>query len=120
MLPFLCAFALATVLAISWAIALHWVPGRIIIDSQAGTLQRVVKPFFRRRVIVAPLAAWSVRVVYFNEADRQRRVFKRLELRGPSVREVVLFTDLKRGEELAVAFEQVHRALGSYNAEIAH
>lgn len=117
-LPVVIVLALLTLASACWLISLYAAPGRIAIDIDAGTLSRALRPFFRLRVVIAPLSAWSVHLVYYNEADRARRVFKRLELRGPQHNEVLLFADFKRGEELAAGFERIHRALANYNAEI--
>jgi len=118
-LPIVIILALLTLGAAAWLVSLYAAPGRIAIDIEGGTLLRALRPFFRLRVITAPLSAWSVHMVFYNEADRARRVFKRLELRGPQHNEVLLFADFTRGEELAAAFERIHRNLADYNAEIA-
>lgn len=109
---------LAAVLALVWLVSLYVSPGHLIIDGVAGKLQRIRRRYVRRLIVDAPLGEWNVRLVFFSDEHRDSGVFKRIELEGPDFSEVLLFADLRHGEQLARALESVSSALGRFDVDV--
>lgn len=91
------------VVGLAWLVSLYARPGRLCVDVGAGRLSRVRRPLLRANPYGGPLGEWTLRAVFFSEAEHTRGVFKRLEVRGPSYREAILWTDVPRGEALVQA-----------------
>ena len=111
-------FALLAVAGLVWLVSLYFAPGRLVLDGKAGTIRRLLRPAIRKLVIEAPSRDWHARVVFFSAAQRQRGIFKRLELSAPGFVEVLLFTDLARGEELVRALDAAQAELGTFAVQV--
>ena len=101
-----------------WLLRLYLFPGALSLDPTAGILRRQDRRLLSTRIIEAPAAEWSVYIGYFSPELRQEGVFKRLQLTGPQLDEVLLFTDLKDGESLARGLEAMAPQLGSLKIEV--
>jgi hypothetical protein len=111
-------FGLVSLAGLAWLLALYLSPGQLVIDEEAGVIRRTLRPFVRLRTVTAPSSVWRVRLVYFAAEQRERGLFKRLELCGPDHVEVLLFTDLRHGEELARALERLGNRLGALTVQV--
>jgi hypothetical protein len=109
---------LLSLAGLAWLLALFLAPGSLSLDPDLGTLRRVQRPGLRTRVVVAPSRDWHARVVYFGQAQRRRGLFKRLELSAPGFVEVLLYTDLARGEELVRALDAMQSQLGTFTVQV--
>jgi hypothetical protein len=107
-----------SLVGIVWVVSLYFSPGRLIIDPDLGVLRRERRERWRRRTIEQPLAKWQVQVQFFSEAYRTKGAFRRLELKGPGIHEVLLLADLPDGKTLYLAFEAIRDRLGGFHIEI--
>ncbi|MEZ4271281.1 MAG: hypothetical protein R3C68_07565 [Myxococcota bacterium] len=111
------AAALAGLVAMAsliWLLSLYMRPGHVVIDEGSDLLTRQESAPRQRCFHSAPLAQWHVQVTYFSNKDAAQGLFKRLTLKGPRPLEVLLFSDVARGETLALALRQVRHRLGTY------
>lgn len=91
------AFGVLTVFGLIWLLALYVFAGSLAI-AQSGDgwqLVRVRRPLFKTQRVAAELGAWNIRIDAHAEQDLARGTFRRLELVGPDLSEVLLFGDIK-------------------------
>ncbi|MBI5507265.1 MAG: hypothetical protein HY903_00805 [Deltaproteobacteria bacterium] len=108
----------AALVGFAWLISLYVRPGSLVIDQDLGTISRTRPDKWRTRHSEAPLADWHVRLQFFSEEYRARGAFRRVELQGPGLHEVLLLSDVPDGGELTRAFEAVHDRLGTHKVEL--
>lgn len=110
------------IIMVLWLLLLYLRPGRLRIVVDPGADLRPVSPApagliierrlggVSRRIISAPAETWKVQVLFFDQKNRERSCFKRLQLScGSSFREVLLFGDFaapERAVERLIALEQ--------------
>jgi hypothetical protein len=111
MLALMTPFVLVAVLAAARLVRLYVSPGFVRLDADAGSLTRVVRSALGSRTTTAPLASWRVTVEFYSALEQERRIWKRLVLTGPLGDEVLLWTDLARGEALLDALRGSRPAL---------
>ncbi len=104
---------------LAWLVSLYLRPGRLLVDLEQGIIQRELRPLFARQVVRAPLQDWLIRLVFYSRHTHSLGSFKRLELNGPEQHEEVLvFTDVRRGEELAAALVQLEQTACDFEVVI--
>jgi hypothetical protein len=111
-------FGFVALIGLVWLLSLYLAPGRLVLETGGGNIRRELRPVLRRRVIAAPSREWHARLVFFSAAHRQRGIFKRIELSAPGFVEVLLFTDLRRGEELVRALDTIEGELGTFAVHV--
>jgi hypothetical protein len=116
--PIIVLFALIALASLVWLILLYVRPGSLTLDSEEARVSRTRRKMLRRWTVEAPARDWRVRMVFFTDEHRQQGVFKRIELRGPNYEEVLLFGDLKRGEDLARALDALGDQLGELRVDV--
>lgn len=102
--PVIAACGLFALASLAYLITLYARPGTLTIADDKLTRQRLELLSWRR--YEGPLAEWQVRIVFFNESERAIGNFKRIELHGPGLREVLLFSDVRKGEELCKTLQE--------------
>jgi hypothetical protein len=109
---------IVAVAALAWLLSLYVRPGSLVIDPDAGRLRRERRPYGRTHAIDAPAGEWRVRLVYFNEEERARGAFKRLELDGPGLREVLLYTDVRDPDAMQRALQAIGPSLAAFESVV--
>lgn len=102
----------------AWLLMLHTRPGRIGVTGSPALLRRERRRRWRREVIEAPLAQWKVSGQFFSKADERAGRFKRLQLEGPGLREVLLYADVVDGETLWATLRELREALGGWQVSL--
>ena len=113
-LPFVAILGLISIGALIWLISLYWIPGKITVDPETGTLSRLKLKGFRQVEIKHSLEEWRVEITYFSQKDKDNRHFKKILLGTTTFAEVLIFSDLRQGETLAEQLEELHDQLGNF------
>jgi len=118
LIPWIVVFAMVALVCTAWLVILYVKPGRLRLDLAGSSIRRSRPQFFRTHVFEAPASEWKIHVVFFSEEQHDRGIFKRIEILGPGIAEVLLLTDIAHPEELVLAIEQMGPNLGKLDIEI--
>lgn len=105
--PIVWLFAAMACAGVGWLLTLYLRPGSLVIDSDDGIVQRIRHRLWQTTQVSGAIGDWRIRITYFSENERRAGRFKRLELKSPQHREVLLFTDLSKAEELCLQLEKM-------------
>ena len=105
-------------LGFAWVASLYVSPGRLLIDPDLGVMRRERRLAWRQEVVEAPLKEWQVRIQFYSERYRAEGAYRRLELKGPGLHEVLLLSDVPDGKVLCDSLEAAQGGLGSFEIEL--
>ena len=57
---------------------------------------------------------WRAEITYFSQKDKDNKHFKKILLGTTTYAEIILFADLRQGEALIDALNDLHDQLGNY------
>lgn len=106
--------AAAALISAIYVVSLYVRPGHLQVGAE-GLIRKRRKGLWRWHTTRAPLRNWHVHLTFFSTNDQRRGVFKRLQLDGPGIGEVLLFTDLRDGSKLVKALQPHRGAFGTFN-----
>lgn len=107
-----------TLILLAWLLSLYFLPGKIQIDHQSKTLTRTRLNLFRPHTLKRPLHHWTVNVTFFSKKHKEIQVFKEITLTCDQHREILFFSDLRRGEELVEALDDIRIHLKAFQESV--
>ena len=116
--PALFILSALTLILLAWLLSLYFLPGKIQIDHQSKTLTRTRLSLFRPHTLKRPLHHWTADVTFFSTKHKEIRVFKEITLTCDQHREILFFSDLRRGEELVEALDDIRIHLKAFQERV--
>ena len=116
--PALFILTTLTLILLAWLFSLYFLPGKIQIDHQSKTLSRTRVNLFRPHTLKRPLHHWTVNVPFFSKNHKSIQVFKEIILTCDEHREILFFSDLRHGEDLVQALNDIRIHLKAFQETV--